>query len=261
VAEHNNLYQYVTYYDLLFDRDVSREVDFITRVYHHYTGGELQSALEIACGPGYHARAFARRGLQAVGLDLSPAMIALARAKDTAEGLAVSWLQADMRHFHLDYPVNVAFCLFDGLDALLSDEDIIQHFRSVADSLTPAGLYLIDLTHPRECSFENYFPFRYFTEKNGVSVEINWATNNPRYDLATGAAHVELEMRVNDQGDELIIHDAANERLFFPSEIRLLARLSGVLQVMGWYGDFNLSQPLDYSPASVRMIGILQKKE
>jgi hypothetical protein len=30
-------------------------------------------------------------------------------------------------------------------------------------------------------------------------------------------------------------------------------------RLVGWYGDFDLNQPLDNSPASTRMITVLQK--
>jgi hypothetical protein len=41
----------VAYYDLIFERDVSREVDFITAAYWHYAGREPAATLEVACGP------------------------------------------------------------------------------------------------------------------------------------------------------------------------------------------------------------------
>jgi hypothetical protein len=118
---------------------------------------------------------------------------------------------------------------------------------------------LVDLTHPRECSYWHYTPFYYAGQRDGLFVEIQWATNKPRYDLVTNIAHVEVEMRVNDHGEEWVVRDSAKERLLLPQEIRLLADLSGELQAVGWYGDFDLNQPLDDSPASRRMIAILQK--
>ncbi|MBI1876755.1 MAG: class I SAM-dependent methyltransferase [Chloroflexi bacterium] len=261
MAEHNNLYQNVVYYDLVFERDVSREVDFLMAACRRYSGREPQATLEVACGPGYHTRALARRGLRAIGLDLNGAMIALARRKDGGESLNTTWIEADMRHIQLSEPVDVVFCIFDGLDALASNTDLVQHFRAIGASLTAGGLYLVDLTHPRECSFWHYTPFCYAGERDGVSVEIQWATNNPHFDLVTNLAHVELEMRINDHGQKWVVHDSARERLLLPQEICLLAELSGVLQVVGWYGDFDLAQPLDDSPASRRMIAILQKQE
>jgi SAM-dependent methyltransferase len=261
MAEHNNLYGYVVYYDLIFDREVNPEVDFIIQVYRYYVKRDPQAMLELACGPGYHTRALARRGFRAIGVDLSSAMINLARRKDAAEGVSATWIEADMRHIQLNEPVDVAFCMFDGLDALLSNEELVCHFRSVAANLTDQGIYFIDLTHPRECNYWYYTPFHYVGQRPGVSAEIRWATNSPRYDLVTNVAHVELEMRVFDHGQQLLIQDSAKERLLLPQELSLLADLSGMFRVAGWYGDFNLNQSLDDSPASRRMILILQKQE
>jgi SAM-dependent methyltransferase len=259
MAQHDHLYQQAVYYDIALERDVSREIAFFHAAFRHHAGRPLTSTLDLACGPGYHARALARQGLRAVGLDLRPEMVRFAQDRATEEGVYVDWQAADMRHFRLAEPVDLACCMFDGLDALSSDDDLVRHFQAVAANLRPGGLYLIDLTHPRDCSFEHYAPFHYHGERDGITVDIVWATNDPAYDLVTGMAEVALELHVDDHGRKQVIHDTARERLLFPAEIRLLAQLSGVFRVAGWYGDFDLDQPLDYTPASPRMIALLQK--
>jgi SAM-dependent methyltransferase len=40
--------------------------------------------LDVGCGPGRHVRALARRGVLAIGLDISPAAVRVARARGTA---------------------------------------------------------------------------------------------------------------------------------------------------------------------------------
>lgn len=259
MAQYHNVYQRAYYYDIAFKRDVSREVDFIAAVYRQQTGKALQSVLDIACGPGYHARTAARRGIRAIGLDLRPEMVAFARDQALAEGVEVTWLAADMRHFQLESPVDMALSMFDGLDALLTNEEIIQHFQTIAANLQPAGLYLIDLTHPRDNAVQDYGSFHYSGERDGVAVDIVWATNQPAYDIVSGVAQVEIEMTIKQNGSVQTISDTAQERLLLPQEIKLLAERAEVLTVVGWYGDFDLNQPLDHSPASRRMITILQK--
>ncbi|MEW5987686.1 MAG: class I SAM-dependent methyltransferase [Chloroflexota bacterium] len=259
MAEHHNLYQLAVYYDVALCRDVTREVEFMTALYRRHTGRELQSVLEIACGPGYHTRAFARRGVRAVGLDLRPEMLELAQEKAAADGAPVTWLAADMRHFQLDATVDMAFCMFDGMDALSANEDVVQHFRCIAQYLTPGGLYLVDLTHPRDCAYHQYGSFRYAGERDGIQVEIVWGVNQPHFDLITGVAHSQLEIRINDHGHRMVIHDAADERLFMPQELVLLAELSGALRVVAWHGNYDVNQSLDDSPASQRMVAVLQK--
>ena len=255
-----NLYQRAIYYDVIFDRDVSREADFITQAYQQYSGETGPAAvLDLACGPGYHALEFARRGVAATGLDLGKEMLTLAREKAAAQGLQVHWMEGDMRSFALERPVDAAFIMFDGLDALLSNDDLVTHLRAVGQALNPAGVYLVDLTHPRECSFQSYGSYGYHGRRDGVDVEIRWATNSPHFDLVTGVAEVELELHVRDNGREILVKDRARERLLLPQEIRLLAESSGLLQVVGWHGDYDVRQPLDNSQASRRMIAVLQR--
>ncbi|HET6566727.1 MAG TPA: class I SAM-dependent methyltransferase, partial [Rhodothermales bacterium] len=225
-----------------------------------HAGRDATSVLEIGCGPGYHVRALSRHGLRAVGLDLSAPMIQLARERADAEGTIVEWLVADMRDFHLDEPVDLAVCYFDGIDALLDTDDLLHHLETVAQNLAPGGLYVIDCTHPRDCSYTNYGDYTYSGERDGVKVDIIWATNGPKIDPLTGVAEVGLEMHVQDNGFRHVIRDVARERCFTPQEINLLVRLSGAFEIAGWYGDFDVHQKLDNSPQSRRMIAVLQKR-
>ena len=220
----------------------------------------MGSVLDVACGPGYHARAFARRGMRAVGLDLRPEMVELARDRARAEGVACEWLAADMRSFRLETPVDMAVCMFDGIDALLTNEDIVRHFKTVAANLAPEGLYLIELTHPRDSSFNDYGTFRYAGERDGIAVDIVWATNRPVYDPVTGVAQVEIELTVGDHGQRQTIRDTAHERLLSPQELGLLAQSAEDMRVVGWYGDFDLGRPLDGSAASRRAIAVLKRE-
>lgn len=260
MAEHMNLYQQAVYYDVVFERNVDDEVTFLNEVCRKHCGRRPDSVLELACGPGYHARAFARSGVRAVGLDLGREMIRLAREKADREGINVEWQIGDMRDFDLRAPVDLAFSMFDGIDALARNDDLVQHLEAVAHNLTASGLYVIDLTHPRDCSHQDYGDYVYRGERDGLQVEIEWAVNDPAFDLVTGVAEVELEMRVNDHGRELVVRDTARERLLYPQEIRLLATLSGQLDVVGWYGDYSVEQTLAMEdPNARRMIAVLQR--
>ncbi len=262
MAEHCNLYDRATYYDVIFDRDVSGEIQFVRDAYAKFAGGQLRSVLDMACGPGYHAMALAKAtGVKAYGLDLRGEMLRFGEEKAKKAGVKVHWIEADMRTYKLDQPVDATFCMFDGLDCLLSNKDLVEHFKAVGRNLTPNGIYIVDLSNPREVSWTHYKKFHYSGHRDGVQVDIHWATNNPHYDLETGIARkVGVEMRVNDNGKELVVYDEADERLMYPQEINLLAELSGNLKVVGWFGDFKINQKLEPTPAgSQRMIAVLQK--
>jgi len=259
VAEHCNLYDKARYYDIIFDRDVSSEISFFLNTYKRLNEKEAKSAIDIACGPGYHAMGFAKHGLKAYGLDLRGEMLRFGQEKANSKEVKVEWLESDMRHFKLDKPVDIAVCMFDSLDCLISNADLIAHFANMQANLTPGGLYVVDLSHPVEVTFGHYKKFHYSGAKGGIKVDIHWATNDPVYDLATGTAHVELEMHINDNGENIVVKDSAAERLMFPQEINLMVQIAGGLNLIGWLGDFNDHQQLDFSPNSRRMIGLFQR--
>jgi SAM-dependent methyltransferase len=246
VAEHNTFYKKAYYYDVIFDRDVSREVNFMLDAYRKHSGLEAKSTLDICCGPGYHAREFSRRGLRAVGLDLSKEMIDFGKEKSTVEGTTVEWVVADMRKFSLSQPVDIAFTLFDAIDALLTNSDLVQHLRAVASNLTEKGIYILEITHPRDTSLFDYGKFSYHGKQNGTQVDLIWATNNPKFDLQTCTADVDIELHVK-------------ERMLFPQEIILLAESSGMIKVVDWFGDLDIKQPFDSTPKSRRMVVVMQK--
>lgn len=259
MAEHNKLYKKAEYYDIVFNRDVSREVDFALSVYKARRGRNAQRVLDMACGPGYHALEFARRGCITSGLDLNQEMVALGERKAQVENLKIAWIAQDFRHFKLPEAVDLIYNSFDGLDALLTNEDIVQHFNAVAENLTDQGIYLIDLSHPREFSVIEYHGTQYHGKTDSADVLVNWGTNQPVFDLVKGIAEVEVTVSVTENNKVKVTKDRAFERMLIPQEIELLCQLSGNLKVVAWYGDFDLHIPFDQSDQSKRMIVILEK--
>lgn len=259
MARHTNLYQRVRYYDIALSRPVAHEVDFLVDAYRKHCQAPLSSLLEIACGPAYHGVDAASRGLRVVGLDLFTEMTDFAAQRAAAAGTTLELFAADMREFTLTAPVSMAICMFDAIDVMLTFDDLLQHLRTVARNLMPGGLYLIHTTHPRYSSLSEYGQYSYSGERDGISVQIDWAVNNPVFDPVSSVAHVQIEIEVDDHGERFTLQDSADERLTQPGELQLLAQLSGVFRIAGWYGNFDIHQPLDSSENSQHTICILQK--
>lgn len=260
MSQHQELYGYTDLYDVIFDRDVSGEVKFILDACYRWRERPPRSALEVCCGPGYHIRTLNRFGLKTVGVDLSRDMLRFAHQKTSRCYVPMTWLEADMRWFRLREPVDVAFCLLGGLQALLTDDDVIQHFRTVAGNISERGLYILELPHPREYAMPEYQPCRYAGRREEVEAELVWATNAPPIDLVTGISQVDVELRVKNGPERKVFSDTARERMILPSELRLLVRLAGCFDLVGLLGDFRLDWPLDNSEASMKMVAVLQKR-
>lgn len=101
--------------------------------------------LDAACGTGMHALALARRGYAALGADLSPGMIARARANAAAAGVDVPFEVAGFGE--LNAQVGTGFdallCLGNSLPHLLAPTDLAAALADFAACLRPGGLLLI----------------------------------------------------------------------------------------------------------------------
>jgi SAM-dependent methyltransferase len=259
MAELLEFYRRAEIYDIAMQRPVDHEVDFLVDATRRRLGREPRSALEIACGPGYHARDLASRGIRAVGLDLMPEMIEYARQQAQGDRLPVQWMAGDMRAFSLPAPVDLVFSLFDAIDSLLTNEEVTAHLQCVARVLQPGGLYIVQLTHPKHSKLGSYGKFSYSGERGGISVQIEWAVNEPIADPVTRIYDpVETHIRVRRNGHEELIVDRAKERYNTPQDVAALARCNGLFDVKGFYGDFDLATPFD--ARSVTAIAVFQKR-
>jgi SAM-dependent methyltransferase len=87
--------------------------------------------LELGCGTGHKLTPIASDGHPCVGLDFSPDMLAEAQRKANERGVAVEWMQGDMRAFDLGRTFDFVFFTANSLLHLHAAEDLVSCFRSV----------------------------------------------------------------------------------------------------------------------------------
>lgn len=125
-------------------------------------------ALDLACGTGAAALALARAGIEVVGVDRSPQMLALARARARDARLPVSFVEADIRYLPIGealgrpsdgalsslalHPAafDLIICLYDSLNYLISDGDLELALAGAARLLAPGGRVIFDLNTEHE---------------------------------------------------------------------------------------------------------------
>ena len=101
--------------------------------------------LELACGTGTVAVSMAQAGWRVYGVDGSDEMLAESRQKAEGSSVQVIWSQQDMRQVVLPEQVHLTTCLYDSMNYMLTDADLLATFRSVFKALRPNGLFLFDM--------------------------------------------------------------------------------------------------------------------
>ena len=97
-------YSHARLYDLMFPGG-GPAVDFY-RADANRQGGRV---LELGCGTGHKLIPIASDGHPCVGLDFSSDMLAEAHRKANERGVAVEWMQGDMRAFDLGRTFDFVF--------------------------------------------------------------------------------------------------------------------------------------------------------
>jgi SAM-dependent methyltransferase len=108
--------------------------------------------LDLGCGAGQAAVAFARRGARVIAIDSSPEQLAAARRLAERRGAKVD--------FHLGDLCELAFIQAESIDLVFSAgtldyvEDLGRVLRSAHRVLQPKGSFIFTLEHPISLCFE-----------------------------------------------------------------------------------------------------------
>ncbi len=99
--------------------------------------------LDLACGPGAHAIAFARNGHRVTGVDASGRLLARARSAAAREGARVEWVEADMREFSRPGSFDLA-CSLHASFGYFDERANRRVLENVRTSLAPGGSLVLD---------------------------------------------------------------------------------------------------------------------
>lgn len=133
--------EYETVYAARNDADASQMIQFIVGTTELKTGSTV---LDVACGRGRHARAFARRGYEVTGIDLSPRAIETARRISRQEGLDITFEEGDMRVAPCTGCFDLVVNLFTSFGYFEDDKDHFRSVRAMAKAMRPDGWLVQD---------------------------------------------------------------------------------------------------------------------
>lgn len=139
---------YARCYDLLYrDKDYPGESRYVLDLLAAH-GSRPDRLLDLGCGTGAHAEAFAADGVEVLGIDQSAEM--LERAAERLSGLPpalqerLAFQRGDIRQFDLQEVFPVVTALFHVMSYQVQDTDLDATAAAVARHLAPGGLFLFD---------------------------------------------------------------------------------------------------------------------
>lgn len=132
-------------YDI-FMEDVDHEgwLAHIFAVWKRF-GREPKRVIDLGCGTGSFLLPLAQRGIDVIGVDLSPEMLAEAEHKAREAGLSPRLVCQDMTELELGEKADCILSLCDCMNYLTEDGELEAAFRSIARHMEQGSLFLFDL--------------------------------------------------------------------------------------------------------------------
>lgn len=181
-----------------FTKGTEQEVAFLVEALDLQPG---QRVLDVGCGPGRHARALASRGMEVVGVDISPRFVEL--AADGAPAGATFHV-GDARALPFDAEFDAVISLCQGGFGLVQGDDA-GVLEGMVRSVRPGGGLALT-------AFSAYFCVRFLE-------------GTDEFDAATGV-NVEQTTLRDEDGTEIPF--VLETTCFTPRELRLLCAAAGL---------------------------------
>ena len=219
-----------------------------------HAGGPV---LEVGCGSGRLLSPLVEAGIEATGIDSSPAMLALARRK---VGEQVTLIEGDMRTAALPGRYALIIISINTFMHLLTTDDQLAALTNLAHCLAPDGRLIIDLPAGDELAHQDpnarlTLDKTFLDPISGrqviklVASRIDWARQR---------------QEITHVYDELL-KDGSVRRTVVPMTLRYVFRyeLALLLEQAGYnlvtlYGDYDMSP---YDDGGPRMIAVARGKE
>src|SRR2546422_11368473 len=204
--------------------------------------------LDLPCGQGRHAIELARRGYDVTGVDLSPYLLGVAKARAEAAGVAVRWLEGDMRRPVPGKTLDLVLNLFTSFGYFLDEADDRLVVQAAAAVLAPGGRFLLEVINGEGVT-------GHFVEREWFTV--GQAAVMERRSLDRSARRMIVERTVSrPEGYEVNVHAV---RLYGAREIESMLRVSGFDRVE-IYGDWD-GGPVSPDSLRVLAVGVREKEK
>lgn len=180
-------------------------------------------ALELGVGTGRLALPLSRRGVRVHGIELSPAMAARLRAQPGADEIGITI--GDFATTTVGGTFRLAYLVRNTITNLTSQDEQAECFSTVAAQLEPGGFFVI----------ENYIP-QLQRLPPGQTTRVFIATPShlgfEQYDLAAQIAVSRHWWLIDGQLETF----SSPHRYLWPSELDLMAKISGMILRERWSG-------------------------
>jgi SAM-dependent methyltransferase len=238
--------------------EIADEVRFLRKVWKRHLSGSVRRVLDVAAGNSPHGQILARGGIEVVGVDRSPTMIAAGRSESRGLG-NIRFYRRSIERFRVPgRAFDAALFSSETFPVMTENDAIISHLQSVGRLLRRGGLYCIDVDRMdgvRETRMHQLWRDRTI-EVDGATVKVR-AFNRPTPWHSGVYSVFDLRCEILSRGKTVRTRDLIPVRYTVPPTLDLLARASGMFRMIAAYSDYSFDAPIE--KCDRRWLGVLRR--
>ena len=166
-------------------------------------GRSCRRVLEPGCGSGRYLEAFARHGLEVVGIDSSPVMVELARGRLAKSSLSGEAVLDEMTDFDLGRCFDGAVCAIATIQHL-TREELGRHLLCMARHLAVDARYMVQLALYDPSGRQDIPSSRWQEARGDLSLRIDWTTEEVDLKSARARQHSRIEILSGPRRGEVV---------------------------------------------------------
>ena len=247
------IYNLPKYYEIAFSfRDIIYETNVMEECIKGFSKIPVGRILEVGCGNCPHMLEFLKRNYEYIGLDSSSIMLDYSKLRALNAGLNIELIQGNMVDFSIQQPVDFVYIMLGSIYVDNTDE-LISHFDSISRALKKGGLYFMD-----GCiRFGSEVIESWEIERDCISIKIQYSDK-----VINPLEQIFKETIIFEVDDNRSLHHFVQEsyhRVIYPQEFLLLLKSRNDFELVGWWNNWDLTQPLDGNKPINRDIIVLRK--
>lgn len=232
------------YDEVMKDVDYEDWADYIDAIIQEHNA-DAASLLELACGTGKVAMFLEELECYDItATDFSEEMIEMARTIAEFRDMNINWKKVDFMNIELDDTYDIIFSLFDSVNYILKEEDMVKMLKSVSRVMHSDSLFIFDFTTPAHSEY-----VADMLNEEGITPD-NIRFERHSFYIPTEKIHVnEFDIEFLDKDKQTVLRrerEVHRQRIYTFKEMKeIIAKTN--MEIVAAYEDFVLEPANDKS--------------
>ena len=232
--------EFADVYDILMkDAKYKKRTAYLWKLFKTH-GKTPKLLLDLACGTGEFSCAFAMKGVEVIGVDMSEDMLAVAREKTADNGLDILYLCQKAEELDLYGTVDGAICCLDSLNHITDINKLSKAVKRVSLFMEEGNLFIFDLN--TEYKHRNILGNNTFV----MDEEEVYCVWQNRFDEKRLITDINLDFFLEDGDTYIRSSESFKERAYTKEQIEGILNKAG-LEIQAVYGDLSFESPKEDS--------------